>query len=248
VKTESLYDPRSKVLNPAFFDRPQTRKANAPVVDVQAARRRLRKEPVESWRESAEKLTQRTDAAAANVRSLQDAFDVASQGVARGKAGAEARQSELHDQLVSARGEHEKASAALSVAKAQLEESQQAERIVRDDDNAKKRREAHEAAKAKARAAVERHAKALAELREADKELRATVAAAVSFETFAEHSARFDVGYALQVAYVGDGVLPVVWPKGFYDLARAGFSTNPDSSVPRAAIPSIEAALSNYIF
>ena len=182
MKTERLYDPESRRIDSAIFDRPRIVKTEAPAMDAQAARRRLRKEPVATWRESVEKFTARTEAAAAKVRECQAAFDAETQAVARGTDGAEEKQAELHDALVRGRGAHEKASAALEVARAQLAESEKAAEIVRRADSEKKRAAEHVAAKAAARAAVARHEKALEELRAADQELRTAVAAAVSFE------------------------------------------------------------------
>jgi hypothetical protein len=247
MSTQSFYDPATKRIDAAWFDRPQAPKSDAPVIDVAGARRRVRSEPVATWEARVSKFTQRTEAAAANVRSLQEAFDASSQDVARGIEGAEERQSTLHKDLVAARGVQEKAAAALAVAVAQLKTSHEAERIVAADDYDKKQRQAHKAARAKARAALARHEAALAELRAADAELRATVVAAVSFEPARESWREpFNLEHVFRVCYAGDGVLPVVWPAALYDQIRAGFAA-PDSTSPRAVIPSFATALSNHV-
>ncbi len=247
LESFSKYDPSTKILPANYGERPAQPKPLKQTDPLQAARRRLRGEPVATWRERTDKFTRRAEEAAATVRELEAEYKAVAHEVARDLEGADAKQEAIHNALVKARGEYDKVSSALSVATAQLSESESAAEVVRAAEAAKDRAEAHEKAKAEARESVTRVEKALAELRDADTDMRSKVAAAVSFEPTREKwAAPFDLNYTLSVCYAADGVLPVKWAPKFYDQVRSGF-TDPDSTAPRAAIPSIGFALSNHI-
>jgi hypothetical protein len=178
------------------------------------------------------------------VKDLQTAFEESSRDVARGKAGADTRQGELHNALVNARGEHEREVTALAAARSALAESEQAAEIVRKAEYETGQRAAEVEARAVAARDVARLDAALKEFTEAHRAVCKSVADVAAIQPVGRDSRAFDVNYALRVCYTA--ALPVRWAPGEYDFIRAGFTSDPNSSAERPVIPGVVSALSAY--
>jgi len=233
-------------------EREEAAARDAALQETARAMVRVADEPPEKWRASRDALRERLEKAEAGLAEAEAAFREASRSVARGDKGANAAHDEAHSRLIEARGEREKAAQAHEIATAECAESEAAQRVVDRHNYLQERRAEYETAKERGRLALAAHVAALEKLRESDAELRAALAAVgEGYATFDMLPGELnplnaaEITYRFGVCYVD--ALPVKWRKGEYDLFRAGFVTDPNSSAERTVLPSFEADLSPYL-